>query len=168
MTNQEAKQRFERIWKDYTSAYDTVSIEDLMTFDMATNALGAIEQIQWERDMAIKQLHDLGYGLGEKPREEVKKASNLIERQKAIDEILRITTFTNVRELYEYVQEHNLTEMWCGGINDAIDCVIAVPSAQPEIEESLYQYKCFITDTEGLQHEVVHVGDIRRVTGWEI
>ena len=50
-----------------------------------------------------------------------------------------------------------------------VDCMLrALPSAQLEIEESLYQYKCFITDTEGLQHEVVHVGDIRRVTGWEI
>ena len=38
--------------------------------NMAINALGAIDQIQWERDLAIKQLHDLGYGLGEKPREE--------------------------------------------------------------------------------------------------
>ena len=43
-----------------------------------------------------------------------------------------------------------------------------LPSVQPEIGESLYRYKCFITDAEGLQHEVVHVGDIRRVTGWEI
>ena len=27
------------------------------------------EQIMWERDVAIQQLKDLGYGLGEKPRE---------------------------------------------------------------------------------------------------
>ena len=26
------------------------------------------EQVQWERDMALSQLKDLGYGLGEKPR----------------------------------------------------------------------------------------------------
>lgn len=26
------------------------------------------EQIKWERDMAIAQLNELGYGLGEKPR----------------------------------------------------------------------------------------------------
>ena len=41
MTAQEAKQRLERIWKAYTSAYDTVSIEDLMAFDIAINALQA-------------------------------------------------------------------------------------------------------------------------------
>lgn len=29
----------------------------------------AYEQIMWERDVAIQQLQDLGYGLGEKPRE---------------------------------------------------------------------------------------------------
>lgn len=27
-----------------------------------------LEQVKWERDLAVKQLEDLGYGLGEKPR----------------------------------------------------------------------------------------------------
>lgn len=49
-----------------------------------------------------------------------------------------------------------------------VDAVKALPSAQPEIAENLYLYKCFITDKDGLQHEVIHTGDIRRVTGWEI
>lgn len=30
------------------------------------NYLGAFEQIKWERDVAIQQLHDLGYDLGQK------------------------------------------------------------------------------------------------------
>ena len=61
----------------------------------------------------------------------------------------------------------------------ALDCVTydveytterieALPSAQPEVAQQLYQYKCYITDKEGLQHEVIHAGDIRRITGWEI
>jgi hypothetical protein len=29
----------------------------------------AYEQIMWERDTAVQQLKDLGYGLGEKPKE---------------------------------------------------------------------------------------------------
>jgi len=29
------------------------------------------EQVMWERDLAIKQLEDLGYGLGEKPKASV-------------------------------------------------------------------------------------------------
>ena len=33
---------------------------------------GAIKQIKRERDIAIMQLHKLGYNLGEKPRNEVK------------------------------------------------------------------------------------------------
>ena len=44
----------------------------------------------------------------------------------------------------------------------------ALPSAEPEIAENLYLCKCYITDKDGLQHEVIHTGDIRRVTGWEI
>jgi len=43
-----------------------------------------------------------------------------------------------------------------------------LPSAEPEIAENLYLCKCCITDKDGLQHEVIHTGDIRRVTGWEI
>lgn len=33
---------------------------------MALNALGAIDQIRWERDIAIEQLRDLGIGFGQK------------------------------------------------------------------------------------------------------
>ena len=29
---------------------------------------GVFEQVKWERDVAIEQLKELGYGLGEKPR----------------------------------------------------------------------------------------------------
>lgn len=43
-----------------------------------------------------------------------------------------------------------------------------LPPAHPDMAEKLYLYKCYITDKDGLQHEVIHTGDIRRVTGWEI
>lgn len=39
-----------------------------------------IEQLRWERDTAIQQLKDLGYGLGEKP-----KTDDTISRQAAIE-----------------------------------------------------------------------------------
>ena len=32
---------------------------------------GVFEQVKWERDVAIEQLKELGYGLGEKPRNDV-------------------------------------------------------------------------------------------------
>ena len=57
---------------------------------------------------------------------------DLIDRQAAIDTIVKLTTCNGVRELFEYVQEHHLSDMWSGGIVDAIDAVIGVPSAQPE------------------------------------
>ena len=58
---------------------------------------------------------------------------------------------------------------------DALDCISGVeevlrslPSAQQGIAEKLSMYKCYITDSNGLQHEVIHIGDIRMVTGWMI
>lgn len=53
-----------------------------------------------------------------------------ISRQAAIDAILAVTGNSSVRELYEHVQEHGLSDMWSGGVNAAIDIIIAVPSAQ--------------------------------------
>lgn len=36
------------------------------------NCVGAIEQIKWERDIAIQQLNELGYQFGEKIRSDEK------------------------------------------------------------------------------------------------
>jgi hypothetical protein len=52
--------------------------------------------------------------------------------------------------------------------DDAVEAIERVPSALSEIAEKLSMCKCYITDENGLQHEVIHTGDIRRVTGWEI
>ena len=60
---------------------------------------------------------------------------DLISRQAAIDALVKLTNCNGVRELYEYVQEHHLSDMWSGGIVDAIDAVIGVPSAQPALDE---------------------------------
>ena len=59
--------------------------------------------------------------------------SDLISRQAAIDAILAVTNFNNVREMLDYVLENNLTNDWIGGVIDSIDAVIEVDSAQPEI-----------------------------------
>ena len=45
--------------------------EDLSTdssTESSTVSLGVFEQVKWERDIAIKQLKELGYGFGEKIR----------------------------------------------------------------------------------------------------
>lgn len=44
-----------------------------VAMEMAITALGAIEQIMWERDMAISQLEEIGVSFGEK-MDEVKEA----------------------------------------------------------------------------------------------
>ena len=58
--------------------------------------------------------------------------SDTISRKATIDAILAVTGNSSVRELYEHVQEHGLSDMWSGGVNAAIDIIIAVPSVQPE------------------------------------
>lgn len=88
-------------------------------------------------------------------------ACDLISRQAALD------------ALADYI--HNVDRVYSTGKLTHEDCMDAahsilddLPSAQPEIAENLYLCKCLITDKDGLQHEVIHTGDIRRVTGWEI
>lgn len=44
-----------------------------MGFEEQTVSLGAYKQVVWERDVAISQLKELGYELGEKIRDEDKK-----------------------------------------------------------------------------------------------
>ena len=50
--------------------------------DEAIIRVGAFDQIKWERDIAIEQLKQLGYSLGEQPRE---PDSDLISRRAAIE-----------------------------------------------------------------------------------
>ena len=73
---------------------------------------GYIEQIKWERDLAIRQLADLGYGLGEKPRTN----GDSISRQTAIDAMC------------------DACSDWCDeGVCKKASAIQRLPSAQPEI-----------------------------------
>ena len=67
--------------------------------------------------------------------------NDCISRQAAIDAILAVTGNSSVRELYEHVQEHGLSDMWSGGVNAAIDIIIAVPSAQPDLCDGCDRYE---------------------------
>ena len=89
------------------------------------------EGIEW---IPVYHLKSLPSAQPEKRTEERTEthACDLISRQAAIDAILAVTGNSSVRELYEHVQEHGLSDMWSGGVNAAIDIIIAVPSAQPE------------------------------------
>ena len=58
----EVLERMQEINKQLKN-YDVVQ-----AIDHAINCVGAIEQIKWERDIAIQQLNELGYQFGEKIR----------------------------------------------------------------------------------------------------
>ena len=58
--------------------------------------------------------------------------SDLISRQAAIDALLDLSDFASVIELFEYVEDHDQQDKRLGGIIDAIDAVLLLPSAQPE------------------------------------
>ena len=61
------KHEIEYMLKNFKFAFDDIfSNKDIQAIDHAINCVGAIEQIKWERDIAIQQLNELGYGFGEK------------------------------------------------------------------------------------------------------
>lgn len=57
----------------YTVEAFEMAIRALENQDRGVISLGVYEQVRWERDVAISQLKELGYGLGEKIREGYKK-----------------------------------------------------------------------------------------------
>lgn len=64
MNFQEARKILQR---DLDILIENKSLPDgIEAMKTAIMALGAIEQIRWERDVAIEQLHELGYEFGEK------------------------------------------------------------------------------------------------------
>ena len=63
------KHEIEYMLKNYKFAFDDIfSGKDIKAIDHAINCVGAIEQIKWERDIAIQQLNELGHQFGEKIR----------------------------------------------------------------------------------------------------
>ena len=72
MTREETKKRFKSWCQEYIG--NNASDEDCHMFNNIMALLEqepCCEQIKWERDTAIAQLKELGYGLGEKPKTEV-------------------------------------------------------------------------------------------------
>lgn len=87
--------------------------EEIEALDMAASILGAYRQIIWERDIAIQQLKDLGYKLGEKPKE---NKDDLISRQSLIEE------FADMRDGYPIITNDQLT------VKDVIEIILSMPS----------------------------------------
>lgn len=58
---------------------------------------GVFEQVMWERDVAIEQLKELGYGLGEKPKTGhwIKENPPMVERYPFCSECGLVNPFEN-------------------------------------------------------------------------
>jgi len=72
MTREETKKRFKSWCQEHIG--NNASDEDYHMFNNIMALLEqepCCEQIKWERDTAIAQLKELGYGLGEKPKTDV-------------------------------------------------------------------------------------------------
>ena len=75
--------------------------------DHAINCVGAIEQIKWERDIAIQQLNDLGYQFGEKirsdelmaeiPKTMIVYVDEKVETKSKIDELEKQVEFQQMK-----------------------------------------------------------------------
>ena len=59
------------------------SEEIIEAYDMALTILKVFDQIKWERDIAIEQLHELGYELGQK----IEPCEDAVSRQAVINAI---------------------------------------------------------------------------------
>lgn len=86
---------------------------------------GLMEQYKWERDIAISQLKDLGYELGEKPRKSDVPGTNdgnLIDKERLLDDLkeMCIISFWEANEHSEECYQ------------DIYRYIESMPSAQPE------------------------------------
>lgn len=90
---------------------------------------------------------------------------NVISEQSVIN-----TIHKTIYSFFDVVEEPmNEKDKLLLRVNKAIcNEIKKLPPAQSEIAEKLSMYKCYVTDENGLQHEVIHTGDIRRITGWII
>ena len=88
--------------------------------------------------------------------------ADLIERDDTIKAILNLTSCESVRELFEFTQNYGLVNSWGGGISDAIDAVIRLPSAQQEIKPIEYR-ECADAMLKMWMDKVVTDGEYNRI-----
>ena len=79
---------------------------------------GIFEQVMWERDVAIEQLKDLGYGLGEKPKTGL--CEDAISRQAVCDYIA------------EFVNNEYSSQAECEMVNAMIEGIQHLPPVTPQ------------------------------------
>ncbi len=69
MSEPTIRETYEYLDKQFKANSIIGNDEDAKYLKVAKMIVGSFEQIQWERDVAIEQLKDLGYSLGEKPHD---------------------------------------------------------------------------------------------------
>lgn len=73
MSMKTPKELIEWLSGRYADRWCQIPMTDVEEYRDIITYLGAFDQIKWERDIAIGQLEELGYSLGEKIREEDKR-----------------------------------------------------------------------------------------------
>ena len=79
-----------------TDSKQKFTLEEVNALRMAVAALRLEDQIRWERDVAIQQLADLGYSLGEKSRTSCSETPNSSKQP----EIIRCKDCVNYHDYY--------------------------------------------------------------------
>lgn len=98
MNNQEAIKRLKETRttiQPYQYVDEAIDMAIMALEQDNTVSLEAFKQVMWERDIAIEQLHELGYEFGQK----IEPSGDLIRRQ-AMDEIKELMTDINGDTVY--------------------------------------------------------------------
>lgn len=121
------------------------TLEEIEALRMAVTALKLDEQIRWERDIAIQQLADLGYSLGEKPKansSENPNNSDCISRQETIDAIVTTVSKIGLHDNSE-VARYGATFRQ----HEIIDIIEGMPSAHSEPSTEIQEILNYLDTT---------------------
>ena len=110
-----------------TDSKQKFTLEEANALRMAVTALRLEDEIRQERDMAIQQLADLGYTLGEKPRTSCSEIPNS-SKHAVIDAIVNTVSKIGLHDNSE-VARYGATFRQ----HEIIDIIEGMPSAQSEV-----------------------------------
>lgn len=99
--------------------------------------------------------------------ETIKIINDFISRKSAFH-YLMINTNWNDEDGYRIEDTDKVSEL----LADIINGIPASTNAITRLSQEIFAKSCKLTDAEGLQHEVIHYGDLKRiifdVLGWMI
>lgn len=113
-----------------------------------TISRGVFEQVRWERDIAIEQLHELGYELGQKiePCEDAISREAVLKIQAKYAEHMGATKFWQMRDDIKTLQSVNLQEPktghWIWQTEDIYRCSECYEDIHVKEVMNVPQYVC--------------------------